>query len=82
MWKNGIYGQFSVDAWEEPEGNADHANGGILGEPALPPPMLGGVHRAPLGGNDDPQEVYDRLPRTDDIFNLKYSDLELRDELG
>ena len=32
--------------------------------------------------DDDPQSVYDSVPRTEDVFNLNKHDLELFDKLG
>lgn len=67
-------------------------NGAFGGEAEFPLPVSGGggLHRgSSLAGqfnnmavSEDPQEVYDKLPRSDDIFNLKHNDLELRNELG
>ena len=37
---------------------------------------------APTTSLSDMEKIYDLVPRTDDVFNLNRSDLELHDELG
>lgn len=32
--------------------------------------------------DDDPQKIYDSVPRTEEVFNLNCKDLELHDKLG
>ena len=32
--------------------------------------------------DDDPQKIYDSVPRTEEVFNLNKNDLELSDRLG
>ena len=43
---------------------------------------LGGDPLNPSKSDDDIQKVYDILPRTEDVFNLNYRDLELASKLG
>jgi hypothetical protein len=40
------------------------------------------VLSAPTQSLCDMEKIYDLVPRTDDVFNLNRSDLELHDELG
>jgi hypothetical protein len=84
LWKNGIYGQFREDAWEEPEAGVEANGEPEFPLPVVPDPRLIGVQGQfnNMGFGEDPQEIYDKLPRSDDIFNLKFSDLDLRNELG
>ncbi len=46
-----------------------------------PPPLLP-RQRIPVPIEDDPQKIYDSVPRTEDVFNLNRKDLELYDKLG
>ncbi len=45
-----------------------------------PPPLV--PRRAPVSMGDDPQKIYDSVPRTEEVFNLNKKDLELVDKLG
>jgi len=44
----------------------------------LPPPLI--ALSAPV--SREIEKIYDLVPRTDDVFNLRRNELELHDELG
>jgi len=44
----------------------------------LPPPLI--ALSAPV--SCEIEKIYDLVPRTDDVFNLRRNELELHDELG